>query len=145
MEATTQQLPTVVLHQPKPGFKHNPEWETTEDIGSVVGEPTLGLDEFLKDGESYVVGTTMVERAKVLGNLAGQSHAERLLDNQQDIPVEWRQFVLVFAGTIRRCPSDNDLYVACLYGSDDGRGWVLGFGWLDGRFDGRYRLVRLGK
>lgn len=90
MEVTTQQ---VVLKQPKPGFKYNPERETTEDVGPVVGEPTLELSEFLNEGEPYVVGTEMLKRAKAQGNLTGQSHAERLLDNRQDIPVEWRQYV----------------------------------------------------
>lgn len=80
MEATATALPTMVLHQPKHGFKHNPEWETTEDVWPVVGEPKLQLDEFLKDGKFYVVGTEMAERAKVMGDQTGQSHAERMLE-----------------------------------------------------------------
>lgn len=143
MEATVTALPTMVLKQPSAGFKHNSEWETTEDVGPVVGEPTLELDEFLKDDESYVVGTTMVERAKAQGRQAGQSHAERMLEQQDAIPVAWRKFVLVFAGTTRRNPYGY-LYIACLVWDGSSQEWVLVFPWLGCDFDGRYRLVRFG-
>lgn len=135
---------TMVLKQPASGFKYHPEWETVEDVGPVVGEPKLELAEFLKADESYVIGTEMVKRAKALGNLAGQSHAERMLEQQDAIPVEWREYVLVFAGTIRR-DSDGNLYVAYLGWLDGFQGWYLDFVWLDYDFSGSSRLVRLGK
>lgn len=80
-----------------------------------------------------------------MGSLAGQFHAERLLDQQQDTPADWRKFYLVFAGTVWRDSDDSDsgLYVPCLHWDDDG--WHLRFRWLDDDWGGRNRLVRLRK
>jgi hypothetical protein len=74
------------------------------------------------------------------GGPTGQSHAERLLDQQDQIPVEWRGKVLVFAGTVWRDPI-GILYVPCLYWCGDQ--WFLDFGWLVDVWCDDSRLVRL--
>lgn len=136
----TKELPTMKL-EVLPGFKFKPGWGTVKDTGSVVGEPILTLSEFFLEGEEYVLGEEMLERAEEMGNLAGQFHAERLLEQQDQIPVEWRSHVLVFAGTVRRVNIEH-LYVPYLFW--DGRGWNLDFYWLDADFLSGDRLVRLG-
>jgi len=145
MTTGTQQLPEMVLTTPPAGFRFDKTkegWELVEDVGAVIGEPTLRLDEFLREGEPYVKGDAMLARAKEMGGLAGQLHAERMLDQQDQISVEWRGKVLVFAGTVWRDPHGR-LDVAYL--SWYGNGWRLHFGWLAGVFDDSYRLVRLRK
>jgi hypothetical protein len=137
-------LPSMVLRNPTGFFydKTKNGWELVENVPLENIEPTLELSDFLQEGENYIIGTTMLERAKKLGNLAGQLHAERLLSQQQDIPKEWRDYYLVFAGTVWR-DSDGNLYVPYL-GWGGGR-WDLNFDWLDNDFFSHARLARLRK
>ena len=144
MTTETQQLPEMVLNAPPEGFRYDKKkdgWKLESDCGPVVGEPTLYLEEFLCEGESYVKGDVMVARAKEMPGLpAGQMHAERLLEQADQIPVEWRKFVLVFTDTVWLRPFGLR-FVAFLYW--DGGGWCLRFGWLGGDFRSDYRVVRL--
>jgi len=137
-------LPKITLKAPLSGFefdKAKDGWTLVENA-ACSGNETLELAEFLHAGENYVDGTTMVARAKAMGNPAGQLHAERLLRQQGEIAVEWRDFYLVFPGTTWRRPS-GDLYVPYL-GWGDGR-WYLHWGWLDCRWSRLDRLVRVCK
>lgn len=143
MIAKKQQLPTVALRAPSTFVydKRKDDWELLENI-ELVGDPTLELVEFLKDKESFVPGDVMRERAKELGGLTGQFHAERLLGGAESIPKEWRQFYLLFPGTVWR-DSGGDLLVPYLRW--DGDRWFLGWGWLDGVFYSSFRVLRLCK
>ena len=80
--------------------------------------------------------------AEKKGALAGQLHAERMLRHQENIPVECRQFVLVFGGTV--CRDDaGDLCVMCLRWSHTE--WQIDECWLRVMFDFHHRLVRINK
>ncbi len=121
-------------------------WELVEDVGlnpAITSAKDLRLVPFLKDGEPYIVGEEVVKRSRgdLRANL-GQQHPEWLLENQVDIPEEFRKFVLVFTGTIWRT-SVGRRYVPYLCW--DGGEWCLGFRWLVDIFDGRCRVVRLGE
>lgn len=113
-------LPTVIL-KPASTFRYDKRkdgWKLIENVELGNNELTLQFNEFLKEGESCVKGTIMMDRAKGMGSLAGQLHAERLLDQQESIPKELRNFYLVFAGTVWRDP-DGDLRVPYLYWHGD--------------------------
>ena len=137
-------IPEVVLKAPPEGFRHDKTkdgWKLESDIGPVVGEPTLFLEEFLREGESYVKGDVMVTRSKEMsGGPTGQSHAERLLEQADQIPVEWRQFVLVFTDTVWVYPYGSR-FVAYLFWF--GKRWFLYFFWLGCDFNSFFRVVRL--
>lgn len=139
-KATT--LPVVTLRPPSGlvNDRRKDGWELLEDA-PVIGEPTLELAEFLRDGEEYVRGDVMFARAVELGNRAGQQHAERLLAQQGDIPEEWRQYYLPFTGTKWR-DSDGDLFVPYLGWDSDGRRWLLDWGRLGFDWGRSVRLVR---
>lgn len=149
MSTTTQPtLPTMTLQQPPFDFRFDRTkggWELVENI-ALEGEPTMSLDTFFAEGESYVVGNTMVERGKEgaeeKGALAGQLHAERMLGQQENIPAEWRRFYLVFGGTVWRNPEGN-LYVAYLFWYDGE--WNLSWSWLGNDLGSGNCLVRVGK
>ena len=49
---------------------------------------------------------------------ASQVHAERMLQQQEDIPTEWEEFLLLFAGTTW-CRADGASYIPYLYYGDD--------------------------
>lgn len=67
----------------------------------LVGSPALGLVSFMKASEPSLYGGIALLRAKKLGNMAGQRHAERLLSMKiSSIPEVWREFELVFPGTV---------------------------------------------
>jgi len=116
-------------------------WKLVENA-TCSGTEELELAEFLREGESYVGGNTMLARAKEQGNRAGQLHAERLLRQQDEIPTQWREFYLVFSGTVWRRPY-GCLCVPYLYWL--GGRWVLYWGWLECLWRSRDRLVRLCK
>ena len=123
--------------------KRKDDWELVENA-PLEGEPTLSLAEFLEGDESYVKGDVMLERSKAMGEdgNAGQLHAERLLEQQDTIPEDWRQYVLVFTKTVWRHPVGLLVLPYLLWDDDE---WHLNFYWLDDRFDSHFRLVRLGK
>jgi hypothetical protein len=115
--------------------------------GGVSAEGALDISrfelrEFLGRGESSVVGTTMLERAKAMGGLTGLDSAVWLLDNQEKIPTEWRGFFIACPGTILR-GSDGNLHVPylCWFG---GR-WYLDLDWIENVWYSSDRVVRLRK
>ncbi|MCL5410847.1 MAG: hypothetical protein M1324_03260 [Patescibacteria group bacterium] len=142
-------LPTMILEQPPSDFQFG---KRTENEGNLVedvalkGKSKLFLDTFLREGESSVVGYTMLERAKEgaekRGTRAGQLHAELMLVQKDKIPVEWREFCLVFTGTVRR-NSFGYIYVMCLYWH--GVKWHRTWDYLSRHWRGGCRLVRFGK
>jgi len=144
MTTGTQQLPKMVLKAPPEGFRHDKTkngWKLESDCGPVVGEPTLTFEEFLREGELSVPGEVILARAKEMpGAPAGQSHAERMLDQQDRIPVELRGKTLIFE-TVWVCPS-GDRHVVVL--SWRGRRWCLYFYWPGRDFGSSCRVVRLG-
>lgn len=84
-------------------------------------------------------GETLRQRAVTLKANLGLVNAKYILDHQSEIPTEFRDYVLVFTGTLLRV-SGGGLHVACLcwYGGC----WHLDFDWLDCGFSGVGRLVR---
>ena len=92
--------------------KRRDGWKLVVNTPIEGEEPTLTLTaEFLKKDRS-VKGSVMLERSNAMkkGKNAGQLHAERLLEQQNTIPKEWRDYKLEFAGTVWRDPL-GDLYV----------------------------------
>lgn len=136
METVTLSNPTSLIND-----KREDGWKLIEDV-PLEGTPTLELVEFRKDGEDYVNGETMLSRAKELGNMAGQRHAERLLSMASQIPKSWRDFYLVFPGTVWQ-DTDGNRNVPYLYWS--GGEWNLDWSWLSSDWSRDYRVVRLGK
>ncbi|GEM_PF-2025190 len=100
----------------------------------------LELVSFLKQDENSVKGEEMVRRARVeLDASYGQEDAEWLLGHQNEIPVEFQKYYLVFTGTIWR-GSYGRRYVSYLFW--DGEHWCLSFFWLGHDFFSGDRLVR---
>jgi len=147
VNATVQELPKMVLSM----FiddRRKCGWEIVENVPLGEGEISLRLDDFLREGEEFATGDVVLERAKAMGCLAGQLHAEHLLQRQKDVPPEWREFALIFPGTVWRGTSGL-LSVPCLFWLPvyDGR-WDLSLRWFNGNlsvFFYYYRLVRLNK
>lgn len=122
--------------------KRKDGWELMEGVPMKIGtgETTFELAEFLHKGEERVNGDVMMARAKELGGITDQHYAELLLARQAEIPEEWRNFYLVFPGTVWRDPrGDHD--VPCLRWNGDR--WYLHWFWLVGGWDSDIRLVRL--
>jgi len=81
------------------------DYGIVEDFaGEVVGEPTFVLRSIRREGDQYIYGLTLFNRACEMSDTApaGWSHAQYLLQHQEQIPVEWRDRNLVFSGTILR-------------------------------------------
>lgn len=110
-------------------------------IVSVTG---LELVPFLRLGESTIRGYDLIGRARYEFDAdLGQEDAEFILEHQEEIPEEFRQFYLPFTATVWRYP-DGALYVPCLFWG--GGRWCLDFFlWLEYEYDSHVRLLRLGK
>jgi len=103
------------------------------------GMVTLEEVTILKDGESYVNGEKMLQRAIESGNRAGLRSARALIRQQHLIPAEWQERRLVLAGVVVRRPL-GARYVAYLYWS--GSQWRLNWEWLGNQLGPNYRSVR---
>jgi len=146
MTTEIKQLPEMVLEAPKGGFKYDKTkdgWKLEKDCGPVVGEPSLFLAEFLREGENCVSGDIMVARAQEMeGSGTGQFLAERMLEQADRIPVEWRQYYLVFTETVWVVPRG----VRCVpYLRWGGRQWCLYWYYLADGWGSYFRVVRLRK
>lgn len=133
-----------VILKPQTDFRFDKRkngWELIENVLLADNqENKLFLHSFLNEGENYVSGEKMLKRAKKMGDLAGQLHAERILTQADTIPDEWKKYFLLFPGTVWR-GSDGDLRVPYL--GWRGGEWCLLFGWLVSGFRSHCRLVRL--
>lgn len=110
---------------------------------SITAVSDLELVPFLRDGEKVLCGYDMMGRARYeFGADLGQEDGEFLLEHQDEIPAELRQFYLVFSRTVWQV-SLGFLYVSCLL-FFVGR-WYLYFIWLDDDFRPRGRLARFRK
>ncbi len=94
---------------------------------------------FLRDGERTINGEEMKNRAKDRGASLGQRHAEARLANQHLIPTEFRQYYLVFTGTVWQ---NRVGYRRVPYLGWGGDRWYLRFRWLDDDFSSHDRLLR---
>jgi hypothetical protein len=112
-------------------------WEIVEDVKpSQLEGKTLEMISCLYDGDDYVDGKIMRQRAFDHNANLGLADAQYLLDHQDQIPVEFRGKVFVFAGTLLR-NHVGLLLVACLFFG--GGCWYLDFRRLD---DDWYRINR---
>ncbi|MFH1575518.1 MAG: hypothetical protein ABIB55_01065 [Candidatus Nealsonbacteria bacterium] len=115
-------------------------WTLVEDVGDLlISIAYLEIVSVLKETEDSISEDEIRSRIKKLGTNLGQHHAEYLLEHSADIPVEWREYFLVFAGTIWR-NYRGDLEMPCLC-FDRGR-WRLYFDWLKNYRLQHGRLVR---
>ncbi len=107
---------------------------------TITAVSDLKLVPFLRDNEKLIRGYDLISRARYeLDANYGQEDAEFLLEHQEEIPAEFRQFYLPFTATIWRQP-DGDLFVAYL--NFRGGRWGLGWGRLGGGFVAGGRLLR---
>jgi hypothetical protein len=117
-------------------------WKIEEDVYAEgpLEISRFELREFLEKGESFVTGKEMLERARKLGGLTGLDSALYLLDNQEKIPEEWRNFYIFFPGALLRRSGVN-LSVPFL--NWYGRGWDLKLRWVGNGWRPDDRLMRL--
>lgn len=139
----------VRIEMQKLGFAHDKTkdgWELLEEGPPRLVEPAdLHLSTFLDEGETYANGEEMLQRSinsvPTCGPLAGQHQAEQLLEQQDQIPAELRDKVIVFLATKWR-GSDGARYVPYLYWL--GSRWQLRFYWLGhGYWDASCLVARL--
>ena len=75
-------------------------WKILKDAKTPIGTLRLKLAEFLKRGESSVIGMEMLRRSDRYGFTLGLRHAKALLAKEDSIPKEWQKYSLVFLGTV---------------------------------------------
>lgn len=93
-----------------------------KDSRQTLGMFTAGLVNFFQEGESFLYGDKLENRACEYSDLAGQRHLEAMLRSQKSIPAEWRTFCLVGIDTIW-IDSSGDRRILCL--CFNGQEWVL--------------------
>lgn len=141
----------IVISKPVSLFRYDKRkkgWKLVKNVKFGNGDIPLRFDRLLRGSEFCVNHRTMMNRAKGMGNLAGQLHAEYLFAHQENISKKLKKFNLVFAGTVWR-DSDGDLRMPCLYWEnpdlDHDGGWSLCFEWFGDHFFSNVRLARLSK
>jgi hypothetical protein len=117
--------------------KRKDGWTLLENSSRRISS-SIDAVSFLKN-ENLVKGNVMAQRAVELDANYGQEDAEWLLEHQDMIPAELRNFYLVFPATKwRRLVGDRRVP----YLRWDGRRWRLNFLWLGLAFRAYVRLVR---
>lgn len=126
---------------PLSGDQPNSEWKIVRDFaaGQFFLPSQLDLVSFLEKGEAYIGVVTLECRAGEMGADLGQRHAQHILNNRDQIPEEWRQYILVFPGTAWR---DSIMYhrIPCL--AWQGKWWDMHFLYSSAQYDNRHRLLR---
>jgi len=104
-----------------------------------VGGVTYEILAILREGEKFVVGDVMIERAKEMNANLGNDDCDRLLAHQKEIPTVLRNKI-VFVFPDSRDPED-DQGVAFVYWEGDC--WCRSWYWLEGNWrDGDCLLRR---
>ncbi len=101
----------------------------------------LEIVSFLKTGENRITGSVMRQRAKELGANFGQRHAEYLLAHQREIPKEFRDYFLVFPGTVWQS-HDGTLGVPYIGWDSMSEQWYLNVRWIGFDWWDEARLIR---
>ncbi|KPJ73057.1 hypothetical protein AMJ48_02330 [Parcubacteria bacterium DG_74_1] len=131
-------------------FRHDNRkngWKLIEDASEMIPLPVnqLALNFFLSGEEDCISGEEVIKCAKEMQVNFGQRQAEYLLKHQEEIPEDWRQYYLLFPGTIWRTRR-GFLAIPCLFcfkedqGNDSG--WHFRFFCLDNAFGRQFRLLR---
>ena len=134
------ELPTMTL-RPKKIFRYR-NGEILKEGPHAENGDVIRFAMFLKGIELFVTGNVTIQRAIEMGNPAGQSHAEVMLERQEDIPKELRDYILIFSGTewdvhgVRRVP--------CLIWAGDKRGWVMRFDAIECTFHKNFLVALVG-
>ncbi len=93
---------------------------------------------FLRDGETSVIGHTMIKRTgEMTGDSCGENDGQYLLDNQKGIPSEFRKFVFVIQDW---CHPGDSARVYFVYWNGDQ--WVRNWNWLDNHWNDNDRVLR---
>ena len=116
------------------------KWKLESDVEVQYGEVNLRLVNPLRRGEGAIEGKELLERAKKISALVGQHHAEALSKSQNVIPEEWKEYMLIFPGTVWLTPNGG-YYMPYLYWLENQNCWLLSFGRLDRDFGSHNRLV----
>jgi len=119
--------------------------ELMEDVGRprVFFSPCqLELVSFLKEGEWIIKGKELVKRAKTLNACLGEGQARHLCEHQKEIPKKWRQYDLIFPGTIWRDRYGNCFMICLFWAGRYGRRWIPFLNSLDSDFGPFGRLLR---
>lgn len=121
-------------------------WELQKNVGlnlTLASIAQLKLVPFLREDEEHINGEELIYRAKTELNVDfGQLDAEFLLKYQHIIPEEFRDYYLVFSGTIW-CDKDEYIYIASLHWHHER--WHLCLCCLADNFGKSARLICLGE
>lgn len=119
-------------------YKAKKEWKLLEDIPFSGEDLTPMIVRFLSRNGDHISRDKVRQRTKKLGINLGQRHTEWLLEHQNFIPEEWKEYCLLFLGTIWQ-----DHLGCCFVPSLDwdGESWCMYFRRLDGQWVSDFRLV----
>lgn len=108
-------------------------WTYIEDVEIWSGPIIFKYSKIVQDEECLLVkdeksllidGWDVTDRAKLIGGLTGQLHAERLFNRQEDIPQDAIGHRLIFPGT-KLIDAEGKLRMPCL--NDIAGVWFLDF------------------
>ena len=119
--------------------KRRNKWVLTSDSKVEKGYLKLEICDFVGE-EHSIDGYEMLNRVLVIGNCAGQRHAELILRHSDMIPEDWKKYILIFPDTLW---CDHNGYHLVPHLSCNNFGWYLNFYWLDLNCHRGHRLVRL--
>lgn len=112
--------------------------ENNKGIEHAPATDSVELVQFVKPSEEYVVWDEMLNRAKSKEALYTQSVAEEFLEKSKTIPEDWKEYTLLFPGTVWRSRT-NHLHCPVLVWRNNE--WKLDMQWFLYDFHHETRLI----
>ena len=99
------------------------------------------LYQFVTSAEEYITWDMMLDRAKGIGAYGSQNLAEHILEEQNNIPEEWKKYNIVLPNTTWKSVTGHSL---CPYLSFKNNKWVLQYYWFlyDFHHNDRFLIIK---
>jgi hypothetical protein len=119
---------------------HNKGWTIVHDSQAKERVFKAELVEILELGEDKIGGEEFLQQIDGAEDFGGHRHAEAMVRQAEEIPEEWREYILVFTGTVWQTANGDRIIAGLRWHGDH---WRLTFIWPKYNLGHEHRLIRV--
>lgn len=119
---------------------HRKGWTIVRDSQAMEKVFTAELVEILELGEDKIGGDEFLQQIDGAKDFGGHRHAEAMVRQAEEIPEEWREYILVFASTVWQNANGDRIIAGLRWHGDQ---WRLIFIWPKYNLGHEHRLIRV--
>ena len=144
LNSAFQSAVSIKKIKPPDQFKYNKieqKWTLIENVKEqeILPPDQLNLTTPFIDQEKCIFGRELIKRAANTKCNFSQYQAEYLLDHQEQIPMDWRPYCIIFPGTIWADSANRKNVPYIVYKRT---GWELSYYWVESPFASASRLLK---